>query len=103
MPCPRIVTLQFTGPVYWGVVEGRLEIVPASFYGNNLAKKLLEKDVVKEFSWYQKSAEALQVYTHDIQFALMDQSGNRPWPKRPEMPDLQGSHRASGHKTTEPA
>jgi hypothetical protein len=90
------------GPCSLGVVGGRLEIIPAAFFGNKIAKRLREKDVVNEFSWYHKSAATLQIYAREIQSALMDQSGNRPWPKRPEMPNPQGTHRTSERKTTEP-
>jgi hypothetical protein len=66
--------------------EAELEIFPVSFFGNPNAKKLRGKDVLAEFEWYERTAEAYRRYVKEIQVAL---SVSRfPWPDKPALPTL---------------
>jgi hypothetical protein len=72
--------------------EGDFEIIAVSFFGNKRAKKLRGKDILREFSWYESSAEALKQHVRDVIFALSD--ARVPWPSKPRMPTLS---RPQGH------
>lgn len=67
--------------------DGEIKIVPAYFYGNPLAEKLLErgKGVMKELERCEEWATALQNFADAAKDALRDK--NRKWPQRPVRPD----------------
>lgn len=61
------------------------EIKPITFFGNKLAKNLIGKDILKEFQWYEKTADALLGHAWGVRFAL-DSHGT--WPDKPDLPTL---------------
>ncbi|MBV8323040.1 MAG: hypothetical protein JO049_20530 [Hyphomicrobiales bacterium] len=67
--------------------EQELEIFAYSFSQNPRAKKLRGKDILAEFDWYERSADALRRHVRDAQMALWD--AHVPWPDKPRMPVLE--------------
>lgn len=65
------------------------EIAPMTFFGNKLAKNLHGKDILKEFEWYEKTADVLRDHAWRVRFAL-DSHG--PWPNKPQLPSLGQDH-----------
>lgn len=65
------------------------EIMPVTFFGNEKAKHLRGKDILAEFSWYEKTADALKTHARAVRFAL-DSCGT--WPEKPRMPTLGQEH-----------
>jgi len=59
------------------------EIVPVTFFGNDKAKRLFGKDILEEFRWYERSANALKMYTTSCRLAVDAQHTS---PKKPRMP-----------------
>jgi hypothetical protein len=66
--------------------EEEVEIYAVSFFGNKNAKKLRGKDILAEFGWYERTADAFRIYARDINTALSD--ARLPWPDKPRMPTL---------------
>jgi hypothetical protein len=68
------------------LVIGRptLEIVPAAYSGNRRALKLVGKDILAEFAWYEDSADTLTRFARAALAAIV--SDDYPWPARPSMP-----------------
>jgi hypothetical protein len=66
------------------VGEDELEIFAVSFSGNPNAKKLRDKDILVEFSWYERTAETYRRYIRDLEFALSD--SRVPWPDKTVLP-----------------
>jgi hypothetical protein len=74
-------------PITMGIRTGELEIVPFSFYGNPRAKKLLGKQILREFEWYERCADTLRKFAVSVDAGLR---GALPsWPERPQLPALQ--------------
>jgi hypothetical protein len=46
------------------------EMVPATFYGNPRAGKLVGKNLLKEFRWYKESTDVLAGYALRVRFSL---------------------------------
>lgn len=67
------------------IIPGDIEIVPLTFFGNERARRLHGKDILEEFTWYEKSADALKAHATNVRFAL-DSGGT--WPEKPQMPAL---------------
>jgi hypothetical protein len=61
-----------------------VEIVPFVIYRNPRAKKLINKDILVEFAWYEKSTEAMISFARQAESAF--RADNNPWPDRPQMP-----------------
>jgi hypothetical protein len=74
-------------PISISIGQSEFEIVPASYYGNPRAKKLVWKDIIAEFKWYELSADALTRFARAVRTAI--QSDTFPWPDKPQMPTLQ--------------
>lgn len=69
------------------MMGGEAEITPLTWWGNPNAAKLRGKDILAEFEWYEKSADAIKTYAGEIRLALM--RGQRtPWPGRPLLPTV---------------
>jgi hypothetical protein len=60
------------------------EILPYYFFQNPRAENLKGKDILAEFTWYEKSAETLTSFARQAWNAL--QSDNNPWPVKSQMP-----------------
>jgi hypothetical protein len=60
------------------------EIVPLTFFGNRLAQRLLAKDILKEFDWYERRADSLRRHATAVRFALDARSS---WPDKPVPPE----------------
>jgi hypothetical protein len=71
------------------------EIVPWAFSGNRLAKKLVGKDVLQEFKWYEESAKTLKQYIREAHVVLFN--GRTPWPDKPQMPNPPPKNTAEVH------
>jgi len=69
---------------------GDFQIVPITFFGNDKAARLRGKDILKEFEWYQKTANALRRYAWEIRLAL--DSRQTTWPKKPKLPTVGEDH-----------
>jgi hypothetical protein len=67
------------------VIPGDFEIKPLTFFGNERAKSLRGKDILREFAWYEKSADVLRKYASDIRFAL---DARTAWPAKPQLPTI---------------
>jgi hypothetical protein len=69
-----------------------LEIIAVSFFGNPNAKKLSAaemlhgKDILAQFEWFERTADAHRRYVKDINYGLSEP--RTPWPDRPRMPTL---------------
>ena len=61
------------------------EIAPISFFGNPRAQKLVRKDILSEFDWYERWADALKWHATEVRFAL--DSNIRTWPEKPSRPN----------------
>ncbi|MCP3475219.1 hypothetical protein NLM33_33385 [Bradyrhizobium sp. CCGUVB1N3] len=46
------------------------EIVPVTFFGNDKAKRLIGKDIIEEFKWYEWCADTLKRYTTSCRLAV---------------------------------
>jgi len=68
------------------IAEGEFQIIPITFFRNDKAKKLVGKDILKEFRWYEQFADALREHATDCRRALDLTNGT--WPKKPLMPTL---------------
>jgi hypothetical protein len=56
--------------------------------GHARAQKLKDKDLLKEFEWCGRTANALAIYTRQMNVSLRD-SKVMPWPNRPHLPTLE--------------
>jgi hypothetical protein len=57
------------------------------FSENPRAKKLFEKELLAEFTWYQLTASVLSGYASDMHLAIA-LPDRHPWPTRPKLPTL---------------
>jgi hypothetical protein len=55
-------------------------------FGNRLAKKLENKDLLTEFKWYSATADELHFFSLKILHALV--FSHETWPDRPQLPRL---------------
>lgn len=62
------------------------EIMPNYFSGNVLAQSLKGKHLLKEFRWYEETADCLIVYFQHVTSCLY--SPKYAWPDRPRLPKL---------------
>lgn len=46
------------------------EIVPVTFFGNDKARRLIGKDIIEEFKWYERCADTLKKYTTTCRLAV---------------------------------
>jgi hypothetical protein len=71
------------------VVSGEtdLEVFAISFFKNPRAQRLREKDILREFAWYEGTAEALRRHARAVRAALSDE--RYPWPQKPLLPTLE--------------
>ncbi|MDN3277138.1 hypothetical protein QWJ07_22940 [Frankia sp. RB7] len=46
------------------------ELVPVTFFGNDKAKRLVGKDILEEFRWYEKCADTLKKYATSCRLAV---------------------------------
>jgi len=95
------ITVAITSPIA-ADFEDKVELIPDTFYGNRLARKLVGKDILAEFEWYELTADALTSFARGIKRAI-ETSGNPrpfPWPDRPRLPVLEqrGSRKQTRHK-----
>jgi hypothetical protein len=77
------------------VAFGKKEITlfPIVFQGNPRARKLVGKDILAEFEWYELSADTLLLFARNISAAI--NSDNVAWPNRPQMPTLKAKPHAA--------
>jgi hypothetical protein len=59
------------------------EIVPITFFGNDKARRLIGKDILEEFRWYERSANALKIYTTNCRLAV---DARLMQPEKPPLP-----------------
>jgi hypothetical protein len=64
------------------------EVTPLTFFGNKRAKSLRGKQILREFSLYEKTAAALKRHATECRFALDAQV---TWPERPQLPSNNAS------------
>ena len=64
-----------------------IELHPLAYHGNPRARKLVGKDILTEFDWYEKCADALTDFARAARRAIAGDSA--PWPEKPQMPRLQ--------------
>ena len=71
------------------------EIIPAYFFGNPRARSLQDKNILKEFTWYELSADTLTRFARNATTAIASEQS--AWPEKPLMPILgqRQSHRES--------
>jgi hypothetical protein len=69
-------------PCGLSIDEGEFEIIPETWYQNPRAGKLRGTDVLREFDWYEKSADTLMQFARAIYTAL-NHGACDPWPERP--------------------
>ena len=67
--------------------NGDFELVSLNFFGHPRARNLSGKDIIKEFSWYQKQADTLAAYARRLYTVWGSRQGT--WPERPAMPSLE--------------
>jgi len=67
------------------IPAGDFEIRPITFFQNQRAQSLRGKDILKEFEWYERTADALRRHATECRFAL---DGQLPWPDEPQLPTL---------------
>lgn len=60
------------------------EITPISYFGNPRARKLIGKDILSEFDWYERWANAIKSHATEVRLAI--DSGTHTWPKKPDRP-----------------
>lgn len=68
--------------------RGDFEITPLTFFGNDKARRLMGKDILVEFEWYEKTAGALRSHASACRFAL---DAGSAWPEKPLLPTV-GQH-----------
>ena len=88
------------------VGDNDFELIAVSFFGNQRAKKLHGKDILREFAWYEACADAIRRHVRDVQFALSD--ARVPWPDKLRLPApgqaqaRKAPHRQSDTKSVQP-
>ena len=65
--------------------EGNAVMGAAFMAGHARAKKLVGKDLLAEFAWCERYAEALTMFTQKVQTAICF-AERYPWPERPSLP-----------------
>jgi hypothetical protein len=65
----------------------KIEVMPLHMFGNQRAKKLLSKDVLKEFEWYKNSLAVLADYAMALHYGVRF-TGDFSLPSRPVLPSL---------------
>jgi hypothetical protein len=61
------------------------EIVPVTFFGNDKATRLIGKDIIEEFRWYEGCANTLKKYTTTCRLAV---DAGLSSLEKPQMPTL---------------
>jgi hypothetical protein len=74
-------------PMAISVGGKEIELVPAAYYGNPRAHKLVGKDILTEFEWYEHCADTLTRFAYGVRGAIT--ANDVTWPNRPQMPVLQ--------------
>jgi hypothetical protein len=74
-------------PMATSINNRDIELIPMFYHGNPRAHKLVGKDILAEFEWYEKSADALTIFAREAQTAII--SASPAWPDRPQSPTLQ--------------
>jgi hypothetical protein len=74
-------------PMTVTIDKSEIVLFPIVFHGNPRAKKLVGKDILAEFEWYEKSADTLILFARNVRAAI--ENDDAPWPNRPQMPILQ--------------
>ena len=69
-----------------------VELVAAVYYGNPRAHKLVGKDILAEFEWYEHCADVLTRFARLARTAINTDAV--PWPDRPQMPTLRPKKRS---------
>jgi hypothetical protein len=80
-------------PIF-SLTSGEAEIRPLTIYRNPNAAKLLGKDILAEFEWYEAYFVAIRKYAAAICLALASRhpatlTSLGPWPDRPLLPTVQ--------------
>lgn len=71
-------------PCTMEIIDGKFTVVPLTFQGHPRAKNLAGKNIIKEFQWYEKQADALAKWARKATTALSPPLGT--WPEKPLMP-----------------
>jgi hypothetical protein len=74
-------------PFFFVTHADKIEVLPLHFFGNQKAKKLLSKDILKEFEWYKNSLAVLADYAMILHYAVRF-TGDFSLPSRPALPSL---------------
>ncbi len=74
-------------PFFFVTHADKIEVLPLHIFGNQKAKKLLSKDILKEFEWYKNNLAVLADYAMSLHYAVRF-TGDFSLPTRPVMPSL---------------
>ncbi len=75
----------------------RWKVASSTFFQHPRAKKLGGKELLSEFRWYRKTADALSSYAQNVRLGLYAESFS--WPNRPSLPPLKPIRRRLSKKT----
>jgi hypothetical protein len=75
------------GPMGLSIGSKEIELTPLAHYGHPRAVKLVGKDILTEFAWYEQYADTLTRFARWMRTAIA--TDGVPWPDRPQMPMLQ--------------
>jgi hypothetical protein len=70
----------------FSLIGGEPEIRPMTIFQNPHAAKLLDKDLLAEFEWYEKYFDSLRVFAGTAHVALLMKPAS--WPDRPLLPTV---------------
>ncbi len=87
-------------PMSVAIGTGDIELFPVVFYGNPRAKKLIGKDILTEFEWYEQSADVLTRFARAARTALI--IAGAAWPDRPRLPSLQQKKSKTPRRESDP-
>ncbi len=71
---------------YWFVGPPPMQMIPNDFQGNPRAKKLKDKDLLREFTFCADTAVVLTEYARQLAYAIRN-SAHVPWPDKPSLPN----------------
>jgi hypothetical protein len=84
-------------PFFFVTHPDKIEVLPLHIFGNQKAKKLLSKDILKEFEWYKNSLAVLADYAMILHYGVRYGADNRSRNRA-----LLAWYRAAGRLLSEP-
>jgi hypothetical protein len=73
-------------PCSIAIAGHKLEMMSSFFNGHPLAAKLVGKNILAHFAWYEARSDTLLIFARKIYPSLS--SGGHSWPERPVLPTL---------------